>query len=209
MTYEERRELETQINANPMARETVKRFGLRAYPGYKGRKFKLSVRDGGMNLSSYWDGGSRSYYQVIRLADNASMAVPQNGTPFDGRANAAIDSIEEQLPRPGFAVVEHSIFCGKDYGITLYVHPDNLAKMLPPAPAALEPVVNTSTSVLTPTLHENHARDGYELRFAAKPAPETLGALKANGWRWSGYNACWYTKRSESARTFAQALVAA
>jgi hypothetical protein len=32
---------------------------------------------------------------------------------------------------PNVIVVEHSIFCGKDVGITIYVRPANLAKLLP------------------------------------------------------------------------------
>ena len=36
---------------------------------------------------------------------------------------------------PGIAVVEHSMFCGKDMGLTFHVHPDNAAKLLP-APTA-------------------------------------------------------------------------
>jgi hypothetical protein len=35
----------------------------------------------------------------------------------------------------GFVCVQHSIFCGKDTGVTIHVHPDN-APLLLPAPEA-------------------------------------------------------------------------
>jgi hypothetical protein len=109
-------------------------IGRRVYPSYMGRKFRLTVRDGAsspMSLTSYWDGGSRDYYRVVRLADFAIVEVPQNGTPFDGLNFGA-----ESLPAPGFMVVEHSIFCGKDVGLTFHVHPENAAKFLPAAATA-------------------------------------------------------------------------
>jgi len=32
------------------------------------------------------------------------------------------------------AIVEHSHYCGKDMGITIYIHPDNASKLLPAPP---------------------------------------------------------------------------
>lgn len=97
----------------------------KAFPTYAGKKYKLVVREGPMSLTSYWDGGSRDYYQIIQLADGEHVAVRENGSGF-------VPSLPElPVPCPGYAVVEHSIFCGKDAGLTLYVHPDNAVKMLP------------------------------------------------------------------------------
>jgi hypothetical protein len=56
------------------------------------------------------------------------------------------------------------------------------------------------------TVTENDEKDGIEIRFPAKPAAEVLDALKAAGWRWSRFSACWYTRRTEAARRFAEEL---
>jgi len=85
-----------------------------------------------MDLTSYWDGGSRSYFQVLELATGKAMGVPQNGTPFDNGRN--FQNVE--MPAPGFAVVERSIFLGKESGLHLHLHPENAAKFLP-APTEL------------------------------------------------------------------------
>lgn len=56
------------------------------------------------------------------------------------------------------------------------------------------------------TISENDEKDGIEIRFASKPAAEVLDLLKAHGWRWSRFSSCWYTRRSEAARKFAETL---
>lgn len=113
---------------------SVKEFAKRAFPGYKGRTYKLRVTDHRMHLQSYWSGGSRSWFQVIRLADMQAVSIPENGSGFTevdktfGHAGLPI-----HVPAPGFAVVEHSHFSGKDCGLTVHIHPDNATKFLPAA----------------------------------------------------------------------------
>jgi len=58
-------------------------------------------------------------------------------------------------------------------------------------------------------LTENTEKQGLELRFDNKPAKETIDRLKANGWRWSMRNRCWYIKRSDRAYNFAVELIKA
>lgn len=57
-----------------------------------------------------------------------------------------------------------------------------------------------------PTLTANPDKNGIEIRFPAKPAAEVLERLKANGWRWSRFSSCWYTKDTPAARHFAATL---
>jgi hypothetical protein len=102
-----------------------KEIALLAFPGYSGRKFKLDTFTGPMNLTSYWDGGSKESYVILNLKTRKSKVVPENGTPYTGKSFRI-----SKLPE-GFAVVEHSIFMGKDMGITIFVNPENMAKMLP------------------------------------------------------------------------------
>ncbi len=105
---------------------------------YSGRTFKATIHEsGGMSLRSCWEGGSRDEYRVVKLDTMQSVAIPENGSGF-----TAIDreygpsGLPVSLPEPGYAVVEHSIFCGKDSGITIHLHAENAAALLP-APAEL------------------------------------------------------------------------
>jgi hypothetical protein len=110
----------------------VKQIIQAAFPGAKSRRpvgiegrESYSVRD-------FWDGGSREECRFLRLEDLqavGSEAFPQEarqqmGNPF----NLPIGELKMQ---PGFCVVEHIWFCGKDLGYRIIVHPDNLIKLLP------------------------------------------------------------------------------
>ncbi len=113
---------------------------------YAGKQFKARVCET-MTIpmtAGLWEGGSRDTFQVIRLDDGATVdAVQHNAAPW----NAARRDIEVKLV-PGIAVVEHTIFCGNDMGLTFYVHPDNAAKLLP-APVeltAFEQIVLNATA---------------------------------------------------------------
>jgi hypothetical protein len=98
---------------------TAIRMGSIAFPSYTGRKYKLQVLDGTVDISSYWIGGTRDYYQIIRLEDMVAVPVPENG-------------LAKYTMRQGYAVVEHTIFMGQDAGITIFLHPENATAHLPP-----------------------------------------------------------------------------
>lgn len=49
----------------------------------------------------------------------------------------------------------------------------------------------------------NPEKGGVEIRFPAKPPAETIETLKANGWRWSRFNTCWYHKATPDATAWA------
>jgi len=98
----------------------LKTIGKASFPDYRGRKFKVSTRQP-VDVRSYWSGGCRDYFVAINLHTRETLGVPQNGTPFDGgpiRPNGV------EVPA-GFAIVEHSYFCGKDMGITVHVNADD------------------------------------------------------------------------------------
>lgn len=103
---------------------TVKRIALAAFPNYRGRKFRVEPFHP-MSLASYWSEGSRDYFTLIHLETLRQLPIPQNGTPFDP---GTIDA--SNLPENAVLAC-HSIFCGKDVGITLYLRPENMAKLLP------------------------------------------------------------------------------
>lgn len=70
-----------------------------------------------------------------------------------------------------------------------------------PAPT---PAMNLQPGTVTIT--ENEEKDGIEIRFPAKPAPTVLDSLKSHGFRWSRFAGCWYHKRTEEIRSFANSL---
>lgn len=97
----------------------------KVYPDYSGKKFQVEVRET-INVRSYWEGGSRSFFRFIKLADPTQCINVPAQSAFD---TPIIDGDKVPLV-PGLACVEHSIFCGKDYGLTIHVHPANAPKRL-------------------------------------------------------------------------------
>jgi hypothetical protein len=128
--------------------------------GYTGKKFAVRVCES-MTIPSdagLWSGGSRDLYRVVRFADGASVTMPgQASSPWDaGRRDQTITLT------PDLCVVRHSDFCGKDMGLTFYIHPSNAAPLLPP-PAEL---TKTESLVLAYTAGRKSSymgKDRYEM----------------------------------------------
>ena len=101
---------------------------------YSGRKFSAVVTES-VTIPAHagnWDGGSRDTYKLVNVETGAAMDASDNvSAPWDARKDRVVNL------RPGFAVILHSMFCGKDMGLTFYVHPENAAKLLPAPVAAL------------------------------------------------------------------------
>ena len=92
--------------------------------GYTGRKVKIQITES-VTIdfdAGQWHGGSKSDYWTVQIAT--------------GRTLAAKADTKIKL-EPGFAVVRHSIFCGKDMGVTIYALAADIAPMLPKAAPAL------------------------------------------------------------------------
>lgn len=97
--------------------------------GYSGNSFRarpvLTVTipsDAGL-----WSEGSRDSYSAIELTTGKEIPLPnQSSAPWDSKR------VERTIElRPGYAIIRASIFCGKDMGLIYYVHPDDIAKLLP------------------------------------------------------------------------------
>lgn len=102
-----------------------------AFPNYNGKTCKVdNFRP--MRVNSYWDGGSKDEFALIDLATKQQWRIPTSHPHFDRQPNGSAVGILEcnELP-PNCALVRHSIFCGKDAGLTIFVRPDNLAPLLP------------------------------------------------------------------------------
>lgn len=88
------------------------------FPSYRGRKIRLELTKQVTFCDLNWSGGTRNSYAAIAhdgRTDRLDMSrVAPWANPIEGRT---ID-----LP-PGVLIVEHSIFCGKDCGLHLYLNP--------------------------------------------------------------------------------------
>lgn len=104
----------------------VKEILKATFPDYKGRNVSILPRVSPVNVTSFWQDGSRDYFAAVELGTWRTMAVPQNGTPFDGGPIAPNGVV---VP-PGFAIVEHGIFRGKSVAVRIYVNPENMAGLL-------------------------------------------------------------------------------
>ena len=97
------------------------------FPGYNGRTFKLST-DVPSRLDSYWSGGSKDSYVIYKLETGEVAQVHSNHPFFESNQPSTLN----ELP-VGFAIVKHTIFQGKDLGITIYGNAENITPLLPPA----------------------------------------------------------------------------
>lgn len=93
------------------------------FPEYRGRTFKISFTTHVTFYNTNWGGGSRNEYKAVRIdgkiADIPVLA-PWNN-PIEGK--------RVELPAD-VLVVEHSMFCGTDCGITIHSHPCNAPRWI-------------------------------------------------------------------------------
>ena len=95
------------------------------YPSYNGRKFKIDT-DTPSQLRSYWAAGSKDNFIFYELATGKIAPVHSNHPFFEADQPTRL----KKLP-VGFVIVKHSIFCGKDMGITVYGNIENINPLLP------------------------------------------------------------------------------
>lgn len=105
---------------------TIRKIVKTAFPSYNGRKFKLDTSIPS-SLPSYWDGGSKNDWVFYELSTGESAHVADNHPFFQADKPRHLD----KLPT-GFIIVKHSIFCGKDMGITIHANAKDLVPLLPP-----------------------------------------------------------------------------
>ncbi len=148
----------------------VKAMAHTAFPSYTGRKFKLDNSGRPVNMTSHWDGGSRDQFVILQLGSGQTKPVPQNGTMFDHI------NVQDTAVPPGFIIVEHTIFCGKDLGITFHVNPETALGFLPDP----EPLTPFERIVLTATRNLKASYDGRKPRLdEARNKGMTTGEYEA------------------------------
>ena len=94
----------------------VKRIVKATFPEYRGRKIYFSDAITKRELRRYWVGGSRDYYMFYQPATGKVWSLGSNHPFFEkGKPAPTCEVMPESV-----CLVEHSIFCGKDIGITIY-----------------------------------------------------------------------------------------
>ena len=104
---------------------SVARIIQAAFPEYRGRKVRIQAQEYPLNVKSSWDGGSRDYFVFVNLSTLERAAMPAQSA-FDRQ----IEGADKVMLPENIACVEHSIFCGKDVGITIHVNPVNMPLFL-------------------------------------------------------------------------------
>jgi len=98
-----------------------------AEPSYKRREAVIVVQAAVTLTDTYWDGGSRSIYTAVNMLTRRSAGAPQYDPPqFGGPKETPVVTLPENI-----AIVRTGTMCGKTARAYVYVHPSNLAKLLP------------------------------------------------------------------------------
>lgn len=87
---------------------------LKTFPNYRGRKFKLNIKEKYYISDSYWDGGSRTYTKIICFETGKIIQIPE--MKYEGKEFDILDNM---------LIVENSTFCGKRIGITIICSPNS------------------------------------------------------------------------------------
>ena len=127
---------------------------------YSGKKFRAIVTDSVYIPSDAgtWSGGSRTLYSAIHLTSGESRpACDSYSAPWDSSRKDQSVTL-----KPDFAIISHSIFCGKDMGLTIYIHPINAAALLP-APVELTPLERAVLKYTKEKKSSYNGRDRFDM----------------------------------------------
>jgi hypothetical protein len=158
--------------------EETRRLFRQGFPSYPGKTFKIRGVSGPVDLRSYWDGGSRDYFAVVR-SDGQALDIPVQSAYDKALAGAECFVIPD-----GVVVVEHTIYCGKDHGLTLVVPEERLAAFLPAPALSLtdeQEIVLHLTVTLIPAARRERSGMSNERWDVVKAELVELGLLQKNG----------------------------
>jgi hypothetical protein len=115
-------------NGIKVKRAAVRQLVEATFPEYTGLKFRIEAAESVTLYDLNYSGGTRNQYRgclidgtPAKRADHFNQCAPWNN-PAEGAI----------IPLPeGAVIVEHSMFCGSDTGLTFYVNPANMPRLLP------------------------------------------------------------------------------
>jgi hypothetical protein len=123
-----------------------------------------------------WSGGTRELYSAMRLSDGEKQSITDTfSPPWDADRRNRLITL-----RPGFAVIETGHFCGRDRGVTFYLHPQDAAPMLPAPAPELSPdaqfVLNCIVGLTSAGRKNEYGRAGYSAARVETAKAELLAA---------------------------------
>lgn len=107
-----------------VSRKQVRRIIQAAFPDWNGRKITVRVCDTVAFHDLNWCEGTRNEYRAVRN-DGATAGMAVRAPWVEQREGAMVAMV------PGILVVEHSVFCGNDCGLTIHVDPSDAGACLP------------------------------------------------------------------------------
>lgn len=106
-----------------LTRAQAKEILAQTFPEYRGRKIRLAFTTEVVLSDVNWGGGSKNtYHGVTANANGKRLVVP---APWNHHLEGAVVPLTKDL-----MIVEHTMFCGEDCGITIYAHPAHAPKWL-------------------------------------------------------------------------------
>ena len=116
-----------------VTRKQAKSLLERTFPDYNGRKFRVRFAETVTFYDLNYSGGTRNEYAAVK-SDGESVALDgfNRAAPWNNPAEGSTVRLPVDV-----AIVEHSDFCGRDLGITIYLHPANASKWLADATDSL------------------------------------------------------------------------
>ena len=150
---------------------------------YTGRKFKAIATDT-VHIpasSGLWDGGSRDVHYAIALEDGRRVQLSDTtSAPWDNTRRGQTITL-----KPGFAIVEHSIFCGKDFGLTFHIHPQNIQALLPASSGEIDPIETVVLMATTAFKSHYNGQDRYSMARSAMHWSRTRKGLTMSRDDWN------------------------
>lgn len=114
----------------------VKSIVQAGYPGATTRRpVRVECKED-HHVSDYWDGGSRNYVTVVQF-DEMKMVTWAHVLQRQEEGNAMGLRIGFLPVSPGYALVEHTIFQGKDMGYTIIMNAKDIPIHIPEAMSLL------------------------------------------------------------------------
>ena len=100
------------------------------YPGYRGRRTVKVEGRSSYFIHDYWDSGSRSYASFVHMPTRRRVSLDSLKYEHQTNGNCFSLPIGKIELESGIAIVENVIFCGKDLGIRIYMHPDDYQQFI-------------------------------------------------------------------------------
>jgi len=97
------------------------------FPKYRKRKVIITVTNKVTFYDVNWHGGTKSEYRACTVAGEPIKSKVNMGVPAPW--NNPYEGLEIDLPKNA-VIVESGYICGKARTLCIYVHPDNMPKLL-------------------------------------------------------------------------------